>query len=135
MPLKEIKDHVMFQTNNDADDVGDFEPSLEHYINDAYNRLIMAWGGQHLKYDDDDPLSNYPPLSEDDDEPDLPGWLHQYIADWATWLVYRNGNPQKQSRGYVYRNSFEDALAKIRNQGGLAGQTTDYKNFRNHLDP
>ncbi len=135
MTLKEIKEHIMHQTNNDADDLEDFVPYLDRYVNDAYDRMVMAWAGQHLVFNNEDPLEAYPALAEDDDEPNLPDWLHPYLADWATWLVYRNGNPQKQSRGMAFRYSFEDALAKVRNQGGLAGQTTDYKNFRNHLDP
>lgn len=36
MNLLEIKNMVMFQTNNDADDLGDFLPYLEDYINEGY---------------------------------------------------------------------------------------------------
>ena len=39
MTLAEMKAHVMFQTNNDAEDVGDYLPSLLNYLNDGYDRL------------------------------------------------------------------------------------------------
>ena len=66
MTVEEIKNRVMFQTNNDVDDM---------------------------------------------DEPALPVRFHPAIADWATWLVYRNGTPQKQQRGIPFRNAFEEMLA------------------------
>ena len=63
-------------------------------------------------------------------------WTHRAICDWATWLVYRNGNPQKQNRGMAFRYAFEEILAKLSDEGGLAGLNEDgtniqYKNFRN----
>ena len=36
MTVGEIKNAVMFQTNNDTDDVGDFLPYLMDYINEGY---------------------------------------------------------------------------------------------------
>ena len=133
MTLKEIREHVMFQTNNDADDLGDYLPYLDRYINDAYDEIIYAWAGSHTN--NADPAADYPHLEDEDDEPQVPDWLHTAICDGATWYIYRNGNPQKQSRGYAYRQAFEAALRRIRNEGGLKGESTNYGNFRNHLDP
>ena len=122
----------MFQTNNDADDLGDFMPFLMDYINEGYDRLVYAWDKQHVATDSED----YPPLYGDEDVPNLPEWAHRALADWATWLVYRNGNPQKQQRGYAYRESFERMLAMVADEGGLAGldengNPIQYKYFRN----
>lgn len=110
MTLAEIKNMVMFQTNNDADDLGDYLPYLETYINDGYDRLVVAFAKQHVSADSND----YTPLTHDKSAPNLPDWSHPAIADWATWLIYRNGNTQKQNRGYQYRTSFEYAENKLR---------------------
>ena len=40
MTLKQIQDQVMFQTNNDADDLPDFLPHLHDYINEGYDLLV-----------------------------------------------------------------------------------------------
>ena len=130
MTLGEIKDQVMFQTNNDAEDIDDYLPHVDDYINDGYDRLVSAWTKNHV------PQEDYPRLTEDDDEPNLPEWLHRYLADWATWLVYRNGNPQKQQRGMAYRYAFEEVLAKIADQGGADGLNEDgtQKRYRNFIN-
>ena len=130
MTFQEIKDQVMFQTNNDADDIEDFLPHVDDYVNDGYDRLVKAWAKNHI------PVENYPRLVEATDVPNLPEWLHRSLCDWATWLVYRNGNPQKQQRGLYFRQAFEEILAKVADDGGLAGLNEDgtqkrYNRFRN----
>lgn len=156
MTLSEIKEQVMFQTNNDAEDVGDFLPALTDYINEAYDRLIKVWAKAHVNSGSE----NWPPLREPDPEPEesedeeifddeensgvvypvdvprTPEWTHRYLADWATWLVYRNGNPNKQQRGYAFRESFLWMLSTIADEGGKDGLDEDgnqkqYKNFYN----
>lgn len=108
MTTAEIKNMVMFQTNNDADDLGDFMPHLLHYINEGYDLLVEAFAHKHP-----DPL-----LSRDADVPDLPAWSHRALADYATWLIYRNGNPAKQQRGYAFHSAFEAVKAKLREAPG-----------------
>lgn len=125
MTVEELKNAVMFQTNNDTDDLEDFLPYLMDYLNDGYDRLVCVWAGVHP----DASREDYVPLSEDSDVPATPSWTHQAIADWATWLVYRNGNAQKQSRGYAYRSSFEDMLGRIRSTGGANGQVRKFYNI------
>lgn len=132
MTLSEIKAQVMFQTNNDADDLPDFEPHLADYVNEGYDRLVYAWAHQHVSTTS----AAYPSLSEGTDVPNVPEWTHRFLADWATWLVYRNGNPQKQQRGFQYRNAFEEMLARVTGQGGIDGINPDgtqrrYRNFYN----
>lgn len=129
MTLSEIKEQVMFQTNNDSEDVGDFLPALTDYINEAYDRLVNVWAKQHVGVEDWPKLREYadqeaatdPPV----DVPRTPEWTHRYLADWATWLVYRNGNPQKQQRGYAYREAFEQMLRKVADEGGADGLNDD----------
>jgi len=132
MTLGAMKTHIMFQTNNDADDIGDYTPHIVDYINEGYDRVVKVWAKVHTKSSG----SDYPPLSADTDVPNLPEWTHRYIADWATWLIYRNGNPQKQQRGYAYRESFDRLLSIISDDGGLAGldengNPKQYKTFFN----
>ena len=132
MTLIEIKEQIMFQTNNDADDLGDYEPHIADYINEAYDRVVVVWDHQHVSTGSE----NYPRMSEDTDEPNLPEWMHRFLVDWATWLIYRNGNPQKQQRGYAYREMFEHFLATVAGEGGKDGTNADgtlkrYTNFIN----
>lgn len=111
MNLLAIKQRVMFQTNNDADDLGDFLPHVTDYINDGYDKAAMAYAGEHVSMDSD----TYIPLSNDKSTPELPDWLHMAIADWATWLIYRNGSAPKQSRGYQFRASAESLFSAAKN--------------------
>ena len=119
MNLGEMKKQNMFQTNNDADDLGDFLPHLTDYINEGYDRVVQAWSGGHVSEDDD----TFTPLTNDQSTPALPGWAHRAIVDWATWLVYRNGSPNKQSRGAVFRSSADEKIATI------AGLMDDQKTY------
>ena len=123
MTLAEIKEMVMFQTNNDAEDVGDYLPSLVDYANEGYDLLVYVYDKQHV----DEMSADYPPLEMDVDEPNLPGWTHKAIADWATWLVYRNGNPQKQQRGYAFREAFEAIKSRL----AAEPKNGPYNNFIN----
>ena len=130
MTLAEIKNQVMFQTNNDEDDVGDFLPHLVDYINEGYDRLVKVWSKSHVEHGD------YEWLEEDTDVPILPEWTHRALCDWATWLVYRNGNPQKQQRGVAFRNAFYEILSQLSDEGGADGLNEDgtskqYKFFIN----
>ena len=130
MTLSEIQEQVMFQTNNDADDLGDYTPHIDDYINEGYDRIVVVWDHQHV------PSESYPRLEAEADVPNLPDWLHRCIADWATWLVYRNGNPQKQNRGMAYRSSFESMLASVADGGGKNGINEDgsQKRYRKFIN-
>lgn len=110
MTLKEIRDAVLFETNNDADDLGDFEPHLTDYINEGYDRLVNAMGGGHVGVEND----SFPPLRHEKARPETPEWTHRAIADWAAWLVYRSGSALKQSRGQLFKTAFEETLARVR---------------------
>jgi hypothetical protein len=112
MTVDEIKKFVMFQTSNDAEDVGEFLPYLLDYINEGYDRLVFAYAKEHV------PSTTYPTLVLDTAVPVLPAWTHLGIANWATWCVYRNGNPAKQNRGFQFRAAAEETAAQIR--GGSA---------------
>ena len=51
MTLDEIKSQVMYQTNNDRDDLPDFEPHLTDYINEGYDILLVNYAEQHVSSD------------------------------------------------------------------------------------
>lgn len=110
MDLSAIKQQVMFQIGGDTEDVQDFLPYLTRYINDGYDRLTMAAYGQHVGKEQDDT----PPLTHDRMSPSLPEWTHPAIADYATWLICRNGNAQRQNRGYAFRRAFENVESRLR---------------------
>ena len=109
MNLLELKQQVMFQTGNDAEDLGDFQPHLTDYLNEGYDRLAQAYSGKSVGMDD-----ALMPLLRDKSVPELPEWLHRAIADYATWMVYRNGSAQKQNRGVVFLRTFNEALSRAR---------------------
>lgn len=109
MTLEQLKQQVMFQTGNDEADLGDFVPHVGEYLNDGYDRLMFAHTGLHVSVD-----SPYAPLRHDKSTPELPEWTHSAIADWATWLIYRNGAPNRQNRGLAFRASFDETERKLR---------------------
>jgi hypothetical protein len=58
------------------------------------------------------------------------------LTDWATWFIYRNGNPQKQQRGMAFRSSFDEILMRVASTGGIDGMNEDgtakrYNKFKN----
>lgn len=103
MTLHDIRASVMFQTNNDFEDIAEYEQSVNDYINEGYDLLTEAWTGEHLAK----------PLADDGDTPALPPWAHRAIVDWATWLVYRNGPANKQQRGAQFHASFQAVKARL----------------------
>ena len=113
MDLSAIKQQVMFQIGADAADVQDFLPHLTRYINEGYDRLTMAVYGCHVSEDSQE----YPLLTHDRSAPVLPEWTHAAIADFATWLICRNGSAQRQNRGYAFRKAFETVESRLRLYG------------------
>lgn len=125
MTLDEIKSQVMYQTNNDRDDLPDFEPHLTDYINEGYDILLVNYAEQHVSSDSE----QYPPLSQSADEPKLPEHAHRALADYATYLVYRNGNGVKQNRGMAYYSAFLEVMSRLVFERG--GMTAESRQFRN----
>jgi hypothetical protein len=108
MTLEALRERVLYQTNNDADDLDDFEPHITDYLNIGYNLLLYAYSHRHVGADD------APPLADPADEPQVPERYQSAIADWATWMIYRNGNLQKQQRGQQFRYAAEQVFAEAR---------------------
>ena len=123
MTLDQIKSQVMFQTNNDKDDLPDFEPHLTDYINEGYDILVMNYTDQHVASDSEE----YPPLSQEMDIPRLPEYTHRGLADYATFCVYRNGNAVKQNRGMAFYSAFLEIVGKLKYERGGIGR----KQFKN----
>lgn len=121
MTYAEIKNLVMFQTNNDTEDLGDYMAGIGAYVNEGYEELVLAYTGEHL----------VTPLINGSDVPAAPVWSHKALADWATWCIYRNGNPQKQQRGFVFKQSAEQVFSRIRSAGGAAGIANPVTQFTN----
>lgn len=124
MTLAEIKTQALFQFNNDTDAMDDYEymPHINDYVNEGYDKLLWYWKEESLSTDDR--------LVEETDSPNLaPDWSHRAIADYTTWLLYRNGNSGKQNRGQAYLQNFLEYCRRLRDlYGGGA------KNFFNIPD-
>lgn len=105
MLMGEIRDLVMHQIGDDLDDLKDYQPFIERYIMDGYDRLHEAYHKKHLE---DDAVFNVR------DYPNVPTWMHAGIADYATYLMYRNGNQSKQNRGMMYYQNFIDIESKAK---------------------
>lgn len=116
MNLGELKNLVMIQTGNDVEDYPDFAEQSLVYINDGYRRAYQHWMGV------------YPEtlLALDEDIPAVPDEIHTAIADWATWLLYRNGNISKQNRGMAFRQAAEQTLGRVSRLGGMTNPDARY---------
>lgn len=115
----------MHQINYDSEDVLDFEPYIDAYINDGYNELVYAYDGSYA------PSTAYPSLVEGSDLPLTPVWTHMALANYGTWCTFRNGSPSKQARGYPFKQAFEDVVSRVRTAGGSTGITTKITTFSN----
>ena len=116
MTLKELREHVMFQTNNDTDDLDEFQPAVDRYLNEGYDRLVEAYEKTHIDVSVNGGIA-YPSLSATTDVPLLPSWAHRAIGDYATYMIYRNGNALKQNRGIPYLQQFESAKRRLAEEG------------------
>jgi hypothetical protein len=103
----ELKARIMFQTNNDKDDVGDFAPYLLDYINEGYDKLLYESLGAHIGD------TGYPLLKEDTDVPVIAEWTHSALADYATYRVYMNGSAGKQNRGIPFLSDYLNCKARL----------------------
>jgi len=113
MTVKEIKDMIMHQfMQMEPEDVQAYLPYMITYVNEGYDKLVFAWAKTHTG------TEYFPLLTNDSQIPQIPERYHKALMDWATWCMYRNGNQQKQQRGYEYRRAFEEALLEIANSGG-----------------
>ncbi len=119
MTFQEMMQRAIFQYNADWDDYEDYAPHVDAYVNDGYDQVLHALTGYHL-----DDIPAFPTLKEGEDDqtvPKVPQWTHFPISDYATYLLYRNGNPQKQSRGQEFLRNFQQCLQKCKD---LAGSVT-----------
>jgi hypothetical protein len=105
MLLGEIRAMVMHQIGDDLDDLKDYQPYIERYIMDGYDRLNDAYHRKHLADE---------AVFKPGEYPDLPTWMHVGIADYATYMMYRNGNQSKQNRGVMYYQNFLEIENKAR---------------------
>lgn len=113
MTFEELMQRAMFQYNADWDDVEDYAPHVDAYVNDGYDQVLYALTSYHLN-----DLEIFVTLENDNDVPGVPEWTHQPIADYATYMLYRNGNPQKQSRGTYFLQAFRDCISKCKDMAG-----------------
>lgn len=118
MTLADIKKQALFQYNNDTDPVDDFDflPHLVDYINEGYEDLYWNWTDEHVDS----------PLREERDVPLLPEWAHRAVADYATYLIYRNGSSARQNRGQAYLSNFMLIRNKLRDE-----KDDNVRNFHN----
>ena len=104
MTFANIRDMVMFQTGNDTSDYAEFEPSLSEYINEGYGVIQRDLFRKQVGID-------FNRMVAADDTPDIPEALHRSIADYATYMVYRNGNVARQNRGVPFYQYFQQAIS------------------------
>lgn len=82
-------------------------PAIDGYVNAGYDQILYAFTQLHI-----DMGTVFVSLKNGKDVPLVPDWTHDAIADYATYLMYRNGNTQKQSRGQMYLQNFRDIYDK-----------------------
>jgi hypothetical protein len=121
MVVSDIKERVMFQTNNDRDDAHEYEPHLLDYINEGYDILLYEVSGVHVGD------TGYPRLDDNTDEPvaaSVPEWAQNALSDYASYRICLNGNAQRQSRGMVFLASFNRIKGRLK-----AGNDTTITNI------
>ncbi len=111
---------AMFQTGNDPQDYTEHEPGLWLYINEGYDKLLWAYEKHRVEAG-----TGHPPMAAETDAPLLPDHAHRAIADYATYMLYRNGSPERQRRGAPYYQQFYEVLSGLAQQSGTNVQFTN----------
>lgn len=117
MTVTDLCELVMTQCNLDTDDLDEYKEEIVTYLNAGYDRLYKKYMCEHLTE------TQRLKTSSMSSSPSLPIHFHQAIADWATWMYYRNGNAAKQQRGMQFRNEFEIFLGEVPEGGGITDET------------
>lgn len=125
MNFGEIRDMVMTQSGNDPSDSSEYEPALTEYINEGYGNLLYEYSQERISTAEG---AAYPYLARDLDVPLLPEHLHRPIADYATYLIYRNGNVSKQQRGNAFYSQYLKALGDARSDAMRGAKFTNLYN-------
>ena len=110
MTFESMLQRAIFQYNADWDDYEEYAPHVDAYINDGYDQILYALTDLHLDED-----ARYKTLNVDEDletEPKIPQWTHLAVCDYATYMLYRNGNVQKQNRGTLFLRNFQEVLSR-----------------------
>ncbi len=113
MNLAAIREQALFQAGYTEDDLPEQLSHLNRYINEAYDLMALALYGCHVEE-----AGQYPPLSHDKSQPAVPEWAVRSLADYASWMLCRNGSAQRQSSGYLFRRAFDEALSRARQKDG-----------------
>ena len=113
------------QYGANPEDLPEFLPQLTGYLNAGYSWLAWYWDKRNVGPTDD----CHPPLRDVNDTPELPVWTHDYICDYATYLIYRNGNPQRQQRGIPFLSRWQEGVEHLRAEGGKAGVPDRFRNL------
>lgn len=114
MDFRALKARAVFQISGDAEEAAELAPYVGQYVNEGVARLATSFG------------RDAPALESDADTPALPDWCHPAIADFASWMLARNGDANRQARGLHYRAAFEEAVARANREGGEAGKRTKF---------
>ena len=133
MTFESMMQRALFQYNADWDDLEDYTPHVDAYVNDGYDQVLFAITGKHL--DEIAPFKTLVSGEDNEVEPGVPAWTHLPICDYATYMLYRNGNPQKQQRGLQFLRNFEECLGKCKDLAGRVtlDETTGEMTFRKEL--
>jgi hypothetical protein len=100
MTFLAIEKLTLSQLGLDEEDLSEQKTNLDVYLNEGYDKLLLAYKGVHTG------ATGYPVLSTDSQEPLTPAWSHRAIADYATWALSRNGSAQKQNKGAIFWDTF-----------------------------
>ena len=71
-------------------DYTEYEPSLGAYINEGYGKLLYAYDKTRVGDETNPALAEIR-------TPGIPEHAHRAIADYATYMLYRNGSPERQA--------------------------------------
>jgi hypothetical protein len=107
MKLLDLEKLALSQLGLDTDDLNEQKTNLDIYLNEGYDKLLKVYKNVHTGE------TGYPILSTDTQEPLTPAWSHRAIADYATWALSRNGSAQKQNKGAIFWNTFNDMEAQL----------------------
>lgn len=106
MKMIEIENMAMAQAGEDPEDLSERLPYMAVWVNEGYRRLLVARYGERG-------ADAREMLSGNNDEPDLPEWVHGALADWGAYRLLITGSASRQGRAGAFLSAFESARMRL----------------------
>ena len=106
MTKQQIRQKALYWIGAESWDGDEFAPHLDDAIEEARGEMELAAGRE------------WPQALSDNESPDAPVWAQDAMAEYAAYMMLRNGSPDKRERAAAHYARFHQAVSRVRMKDG-----------------